>query len=255
MTNALAQIPILVLAGGLGTRLRPAVGDRPKGLASVGDRSFLEIQIGLLRDQGARRFVLCVGHRSEQIRDTFGDGSALGVNIEYSVESEQLLGTAGAVRLAERFISPRAMVVNGDTYLDTDFDAIVVQHLERHEQESVVATLTLCQLDDASRYGTVALDPSGRFVKGFREKAPGNGASPGWLNAGAYIIERSLVDLIPHNVPWSLERDWFPQALAQGRTIAAVRRDEPFYDIGTPEDYRRFVELFETRIRPPNSRG
>ena len=252
--SVLADTPIVILAGGLGTRLRAAVGDRPKGLAAVGDRSFLEIQIGLLRDQGARRFVLCIGHRAQQIREALGNGIELGVDIHYSVETEQLLGTAGALRLAERFFEPRALVLNGDTYLDADYSAILTEHIERHARESVKATLTLCRLDDASRYGTVLLDETNRFVIGFREKDPSDARAVGWLNAGAYVIERSLLDLIPTGVPWSLETNWFPKAIASGYPIAAIQRQEPFYDIGTPDDYRRFVTLFETTLaRHPNS--
>jgi NDP-sugar pyrophosphorylase family protein len=90
MSSVLADTPVVILAGGLGTRLRAAVGDRPKGLAAVGDRTFLEIQIGLLRDQGARRFVLCIGHRAEQIREALGNGGELGVRIDYSVSCSAL---------------------------------------------------------------------------------------------------------------------------------------------------------------------
>jgi NDP-sugar pyrophosphorylase family protein len=240
----LAGLPVLVLAGGLGTRLRAVVADRPKGLAAVGDRSFLEIQISLLRDQGARHFVLCVGHRAEQVREAFGDGCALGVRIDYSVETDQLLGTAGALKLAERFFVPRALVVNGDTFLDADYNAIVAAHLDGAAKLGILATLTVCRLADASRFGTVLLDPTERFVVGFREKDPTNGGA-GWLNAGAYVIERPLLDRVPAGAACSLEREWFPGAIAAGVPVGAVPRGEPFYDIGTPEDYRRFAELYE----------
>ena len=83
--STLEECPIVILAGGLGTRLRPVISDRPKGLAPIGDRPFLEIQIAMLREQGARRFILCVGHRADQIRECLGDGSRLGVDIDYSV--------------------------------------------------------------------------------------------------------------------------------------------------------------------------
>jgi NDP-sugar pyrophosphorylase family protein len=88
----------------LGTRLRSVLADRPKALAPIGERPFVDIQINMLRDQVARRFVVCMGHRGAQIRETLGDGTRLGVQIDYSIEAETLLGTGGAVRLAERFI-------------------------------------------------------------------------------------------------------------------------------------------------------
>src|SRR5262249_13787502 len=119
----LGETPVVILCGGLGTRLRPVLSHPPKGLAPLGDPPFLQIQTELLRAQGARRFVLCVGHGAGQIRDTFGDGGRWGVYIDYSVERGHLLGTGGALKHAERFFQPRALVLNGDTYLATDYDA------------------------------------------------------------------------------------------------------------------------------------
>ncbi|NDH07349.1 nucleotidyl transferase, partial [bacterium] len=96
MIKPLSKIPVLILAGGLGTRLRSVVADKPKALAPIMGKPFLEIQIELLKDQGARHFVLCVGYLSQQIAETFGDGSRFGVRIDYSEEKDQLRGTAGA---------------------------------------------------------------------------------------------------------------------------------------------------------------
>jgi NDP-sugar pyrophosphorylase family protein len=245
--TALSECPVLILAGGLGTRLRPIVADRPKALAPIGDQPFLEIQLTLLRDQGARRFVLCVGHRADQIRALMGDGSRLGIQIDYSVESGPLLGTGGALRLAERFIQPRALVLNGDTYLAADYARLYTQHVEERAGAGVVATLTLARLDEAQRFGTVRLEPGGRYLAGFHEKPKDQDpdwTGAGWLNAGAYVIERDLVDLIPPGVPCSLERDVFPAALAAGRRFAAFPIAEPFFDIGTPDDFHAFLGLF-----------
>jgi NDP-sugar pyrophosphorylase family protein len=255
---SLSECPVLILAGGLGTRLRPIVADRPKALAPIGDQPFLEIQLTLLRDQGARRFVLCVGHRADQIRALMGDGSRLGVQIDYSVESGPLLGTGGALRLAERFIQPRALVLNGDTYLAADYARLHAQHVAERSGAGVVATLALARLDDARRFGTVLLEPGGRYLAGFHEKQEDPArAGPGWLNAGAYVIERDLVDLIPPGVPRSLERDVFPAALAAGRRLAAFPCAEPFFDIGTPDDFQAFLGLFRqwNQRRNRNSSG
>jgi NDP-sugar pyrophosphorylase family protein len=246
--NALSECPVLILAGGLGTRLRPIVTDRPKALAPIGDRPFLEIQLTLLRDQGARRFVLCVGHRADQIRALMGDGSRLGVQLDYSAESGPLLGTGGALRLAERFIEPRALVLNGDTYLAADYARLYTQHIEERSRADVVATLALARLDESGRFGTVLLEPSGRYLAGFHEKQQDHERTgAGWLNAGAYVIERDLIDLIPPGVPCSLERDVFPAALSGGRPLAAFPCAQPFFDIGTPDDFHAFLDLFSHR--------
>jgi NDP-sugar pyrophosphorylase family protein len=164
--NPLSTTAVVILAGGLGTRLRPVLADRPKGLAPIGEKPFLEIQVELLRRQGARRFVFSIGHLAQQIQDHFGDGRRFGVEIDYSVEGPQLLGTGGALKLAERFFTPQAVVLNGDTFLDLGYAAL----LARHEEEQAAATLALARADDARRYGRVLLDPSGRCVVGFQEK-------------------------------------------------------------------------------------
>jgi NDP-sugar pyrophosphorylase family protein len=247
-SRSLSQCAVVILAGGLGTRLRSVLSDRPKGLAPVGDQPFLELQISLLRDQGARRFVVCVGHMATLIHDCLGDGSRLGVQIDYSRETGTLLGTAGALRQAERFFEPFALVLNGDTYLAADYAEILDHHFKERAKAKVGATLTVCRLDDAARYGTVVLDPTEQFVTGFREKmAEQTGA--GWLNAGAYVIERNLLERISKGVPCSLERDLFPAALAGGVRIAAVRCRKPFFDIGTSESRQHFRKFY------PGARG
>lgn len=243
MARPLGELPIVVLCGGLGTRLRSAVSDRPKALAPIGERPFLELQIELLRDQGAKHFVLCVGHMAGHVRDYFGDGTAYGVKIDYS-EERDLRGTGGALKLAERFFAPAAIVVNGDTYLDFDHNRLLRQHRAARAGCKALATLTLARLPDAGRFGTVDVDATGMLVTGFREKAATPAGQPGWLNAGAYVIERELLARIPGDTVVSLERDVFPTALSDGIRLAALGSDRPFYDIGTPEDFRAFASRF-----------
>jgi NDP-sugar pyrophosphorylase family protein len=242
--RSLSDCPVLILAGGLGTRLRSVLSDRPKGLAPVGDQAFLEIQITLLRDQGARRFVLCVGHMASQIHDCLGNGSRLGVEIEYSYETEKLLGTGGALRLADRFFEPRALVLNGDTYLAADYKQVFENHLEARTGTPIVATLTVSRLEEIERFGSVVLDSAEQYVTGFLEKA-GKQTGPGWLNAGAYVIERELLARVPSGVPCSLERDVFPAALADGMKLAAHRCWQPFFDIGTAESIQQFRQAWK----------
>ncbi len=249
----LRQTPVVILAGGLGTRLRPVLSGVPKGLASIGNRPFLQIQIELLRDQGASRFVLCIGHMAEQIQAAFGDGSGIGVHIDYSVERGPLLGTGGALKQAERFFRPRALVLNGDTYLDIDYNQLVQKHHVRNEQAGALATLTLARAEDSSRFGSVLIDETDRLVRGFREK---DGAATGehWLNAGVYVIERALLGHIPADQPASLERDVLPAVLHERIPVAAVTCSEPFYDIGTPRDLELFVRRYE-QIRAARRAG
>lgn len=229
------DLPVVVLCGGLGMRLRAAVADRPKALASVGDKPFLAIQLEHLRDRGARRFVLCVGHMAGQIEAVFGDGASMGVRIDYSRDGESLLGTGGALKRAEGHFAPAAVVVNGDTFLDLDLARLMRAH-ESARARGAAATLTLAHVPDAGRFGAVEL--RGNRIVGFREKGT---TGPGWVNAGAYVIERALLDRIAPGEAVSLERDVFPAALRDGLRLAAVAHEEPFADIGTPDDYRAFV--------------
>ena len=243
MKNPLSNIPVLILAGGLGTRLRSVVADKPKALAPIMGKPFLEIQIELLKDQGATHFVLCVGYLSQQISDTFGDGSKFGVRIDYSEERDQLRGTAGAIKLAQPFIKDRALVLNGDTYLDFDHNELVARHLAEIKF-GAKATCTLARLDNASRFGTVILDEHDHYVAGFLEKNANN-HGPAWLNAGAYMLERNFVEAIAPDKIVSLEREIFPNLIAKGGKIAATLSNNPFYDIGTPEDYKGFSDLYQ----------
>lgn len=226
------DLPVVVLCGGLGTRLRPAVGDRPKALAPVGDCSFLEHQLGTLRARGARHFVLCVGYMADQIEAAFGDGRALGVRIDYSHDGPTLLGTGGALKRAERFFAPAALVVNGDTDIDVDLARLA----RIHSAARAVATLTLARVPDATRYGAVEVE--GERVTAFREKGA---TASDWVNAGVCVITRELLARVPTGEVVSLERDVFPNALRDGIHLAAFAQGASFTDIGTPDALRAFA--------------
>jgi NDP-sugar pyrophosphorylase family protein len=243
MTALPADLPVVILAGGLGTRLRTVLADRPKGLAPIGSRPFLEIQIELLRAQGARRFVLCVGHLAEHVHRALDDGRRLGVRIDYSREGDRLLGTAGALTRADRFFRPDALVLNGDTYFALDYGRLVQRHRAERRRVGVLATIALARAPDATRYGSVTLDSSGSSIVGFAEKqtvAPG----AAWLNAGAYVVEREMLDRLAPDQPCSLEREAFPEVLRSGGRIAALTSEEPFFDIGTPEGLATFAAFY-----------
>jgi NDP-sugar pyrophosphorylase family protein len=243
-SRALRNVPVVILAGGLGTRLRDVLPDRPKGLATIGSQPFLEIQLELLYEQGARQFVFCIGHFGDMIQEYFGDGRRWDVKIDYSVEGDRLLGTGGALKRAERFFAPRALVLNGDTFFAVDYNGLVQRHLEERRYADVLATLALAHAPDNARYGHVLLDHSGRHLQGFAEKPAGGNGGGGWLSAGAYVIERGLLDGLSADQPCSLERDVFPNALAAGRRLAALSSSQLFFDIGTPGGLQAFAEHY-----------
>jgi len=236
LATAAQDTDVLVLAGGLGTRLRSSVSDRPKVMALVAGKPFLEWLVDDLRSQGVRRLVLCTGYRSEDIEDHFGSGRSRDMEIAYSRESAPL-GTGGALRLAlPRLKGSRFFVLNGDSLCDFDLRAL----RRLHGENSAAATLWLVPVEDTGRFGEVTLNAR-QEIAGFREKS-GSG-SPGLINAGVYLLERRVVESIAGNAAASLERDVLPGWVGRG-LFGAVGRG-PFLDIGTPESYRdaeRFVK-------------
>ena len=220
----------LILVGGLGTRLLP-VHSGPKALALVGGEPFLSHLLRWLHRGGIRRVVLCVGHRSDEVRDFVGDGSSFGLNVAYSVETRPL-GTAGALGLAVTRLpmDQRFFALNGDSLSRVDFAGMLREHLKSGAR----ATIALAPTDCGGRYGRVEFD-SARRVSGFYEKDPD--AHAGFINAGVYLFEREILAGIPADATVSLERDVLP-GLA-GRGLIAYRTGEYFIDIGIPEDLAR----------------
>lgn len=232
------DIKAALLVGGLGTRLRSVVSSTPKVLASIGERSFLELLVRQLQAQGVRHLVMCTGYLSEQIESKFGDGQSWGVSIEYSKE-EIRLGTAGALRLAQGYLRECSefLVLNGDSFLEIDFQTLVAFH--RHH-ESAVATMAVVPVEHAGRYGSVHVDQNGR-VRAFAEKTESD--TPGLVNAGVYVFSQALWEYIPQGEV-SLEKDVFPRLVDNG--IYAQLQRGIFIDIGTPVDYARAQQLLQS---------
>ncbi len=159
--------PAVILAGGLGTRLRPLVSDRPKALAVVAGKPFILHQLEWLRRNLVQSVILCVGYKGEQIVDYLGDGSRLGLKLTYSWETKPL-GTAGALAEASHLLPPEFLVLNGDTYTTLHLKPLWEDH---HRHEALV-TLAVAPTQDSSAVGGIEMDANGRILS-FREKEPG----------------------------------------------------------------------------------
>jgi NDP-sugar pyrophosphorylase family protein len=228
------DVTAVILAGGLGTRLQPVVGDRPKGLAAVAGRPFLAHLMDQLCSQGIRRVVVSTGHGAGQIREALG-GAFGGMSVGYSHET-QPLGRGGALQLAALGIaSPTLLVLNGDSFCRADLTAFL-QDFRRHDRKPA---LLLVRMPDVSRYGRVECDAAGA-IRRFEEKAAASGA--GWINAGVYLVDRALAAGIPAGRAVSLEREVFPTWIASG--LRGYPCDAAFLDIGTPESYARAADFF-----------
>src|SRR5215213_5677555 len=187
------KIKTVILAGGLGTRLRSLLQDRPKPMAQFKGKPFLEYQIDQLRTQGFKDFILCVGHLAYHVQNYFGDGRDWEVRIVYAVETE-LLGTGGAIKNAQEFIENTFLVLNGDSYLEADFRGLVESHRRRVSADpQTVGTLAVLAMDDTASYGKIELDANARLLC-FGEKAE---VGPGWINGGAYVLEPDVFEYIP----------------------------------------------------------
>jgi len=238
----------LILAGGLGKRLQPVVNDRPKPMASVGDRPFLEYQLEWLKCQHVDHLILCVGYRYQQIRDYFGDGERWGLQIDYSIE-EELMGTGGAIRRAEQYIQGPFLVLNGDTFFDIDLADLVNFHHANTEVQGYVGSIALTEVEDTGSFGSVKLDNHNRITS-FLEKK-GNDSSggdiSGLVNAGIYVLEPEILRFIPPDRKVSIERETFPAILESDGKLGGFQAGGVFIDIGTPEGYARFKNYFAGR--------
>lgn len=225
----------VILVGGFGTRLQTVVSDVPKPMAPVEGRPFLEYQLAALQRGGITDVVLCAGYLADTVRVYFGDGSRFGLRIEYSVETMPL-GTAGAVKFAAPLLRGAFFVLNGDTYLDLDYQAMAAAHRAR----GATATLAVWASAETRQYGSIRMDADGR-IRAFNEKQAGE-AGTAWINAGAYIFEQAVLEIIPQDRAVSLEQETFPQLLASGAALYGFPTAGYFIDIGTPEKYWQFAQ-------------
>jgi mannose-1-phosphate guanylyltransferase len=222
-------VQALVLAGGEGTRLRPLTYTTPKPVMPLAGRPFLSFMLDWARSHGVDEVIMSCGFMSDEVRQVLGDIYD-GMRLRYVVEDEPL-GTAGPVRLAydEGVLEERLLVLNGDVLTDID----LTQELAIHERSGARATLALYPVEDTSSYGVVPTAKDGA-VEAFIEKGEGDPPT-NRINAGAYVIERDVVERIAAGRPVSFEREVFPSLVGEG--LYGYEAAGYWIDIGTPERY------------------
>ena len=229
----------LILAGGLGTRLRRTAGNRSKPMALIKGRPFLEYLLWQLKKYRLREIVLCIGYLGNQIKEYFGDGRKWGVSIRYSQERIPL-GTGGAIKLAENLVKgDTLLVMNGDSFLDIGLDELI----EYHYQKKALATLALVEVENVGAYGVVEIDKKGRIVN-FVEKR--RYSSSKLINGGVYVFNRELMNFIPRGRRVSLEEEIFPKLV--GNDFFGMAKKIYFIDIGIPKNYKRAQEELKKRL-------
>lgn len=226
----------ILLCGGMGTRLRSVVSDRPKPMADICGKPFLQYLLEMLRDKGITEVIFALGYMGEMIEEYFQDGSAFGLKIAYSYEEEPL-GTGGAIRNAlPKILEEEVLVLNADTYFPMDYQGLYHFHQENDGDFSLATRA----VPDISRYGAVRRDAAGRILAWNEKLEDGGQPLAGEINGGIYVMKKSLIAEIPEGKQ-SLEQDCIPKWLSEGKRIFGLPFDGYFMDIGIPKDYQQFI--------------
>ncbi|MBW2970782.1 nucleotidyltransferase family protein [Candidatus Woesearchaeota archaeon] len=214
------KIKAIILAGGLGTRLQPLTDKTPKPLLKIKGKPIVQHKMENLARYGITSIILSIGYKSEQIMEYFGDGSQLGLDIDYSVE-ENPLGTGGAIKEAAKKTKGRFIALNGDNMEDFDYEKMLAAHIKNKAQ----ITIALYPVEDVTKFGIAELD-SERIVR-FIEKPAVKEAPSNLNNAGAYIFEPGVLDMLPAGKS-SIEHDCFEKMAPKGVVYAYVHHGQWF---------------------------
>ncbi len=221
----------VILVGGEATRLRPLTCNISKAMVPVLNIPFLEHVIRHLSSHQVKDIILAQSQLAQPIESYFGNGSQFGVRLSYVME-ETPLGTAGAVKNAEKYLDETFLVLNGDIFTDLDITAMI----DLHRGRKAKATIALTPVDDPTSYGLIETSAQGRVIR-FLEKPKWSQVTTNMINAGTYVLEPDVLALIPPQKEVSIERETFQQLLAQGRSIYAYSSSAYWIDMGTPERY------------------
>jgi mannose-1-phosphate guanylyltransferase len=219
----------VILVGGEGTRLRPLTSTVPKPVVPLVDRPFIAYMLEWLTRHGVDDVIMSCGFLATAVRNVLGDGSAYGIRLRF-VEEPDPRGTAGALKYAESLLDERFLMLNGDILTDFDLSAQIAQH----ETSGATATLGLVPVDDPSAYGLVRVNDD-NSVREFVEKPSADQIDTNLISAGIYVLERSILDLVPADQNVSIEREVWPRLVGEG--LYAFGRDAYWLDIGTPDRY------------------
>ena len=230
---------IAMLAGGLASRLGQLTQEVPKSMIKVEGEPFLEYQLDFLKKGGLRDIVLCIGYLGEQIQRYFSDGREFGVNLRYSYEKEQLLGTAGALKNAEQWLEEQFFVMYGDSYLFLDFAAIM-SYFDQFDKLGLMVVYK-----NYGRYDRSNVVVEGNLVKQYSKENRTEGMV--YIDYGVSILRKQALELVPPNQVYSLEE--LLAHLIKEKELLAYEVNKRFYQIGSPEgleEFRRYISQGET---------
>jgi mannose-1-phosphate guanylyltransferase len=222
-------VQAVILVGGEGTRLRPLTSTVPKPVVPLVDRPFIVFMLEWLRQHGIDDVIMSCGFLATSVRNVLGDGSGVGIRLRF-VEEPDPRGTAGALKFASSLLDERFLMLNGDVLTDID----LTKQIAQHEETGAKATLALVPVADPTAYGLVHLEED-RSVRDFVEKPSSDRIDTNLISAGAYVLEREILDLVPAERNVSIEREVWPLLIGKG--LYGFPSEGYWLDIGTPERY------------------
>jgi mannose-1-phosphate guanylyltransferase len=232
----------VILVGGEGTRLRPLTSTVPKPVVPLVDRPFISFMLEWLCSHGVDDVIMSCGFLATSVRNVLGDGSAYGIRLRF-VEEPDPRGTAGALKFAESMLDERFLMLNGDVLTDIDLTAQIAQH----ERTGAKATLALVPVEDPSAYGLVNLEDD-NAVRDFVEKPSSDSIDTNLISAGAYVLEREILELVAPGRNVSIEREVWPRLVGTG--LYGFPSQSYWLDIGTPERYLQGTfDILEGNVR------
>jgi NDP-sugar pyrophosphorylase family protein len=236
----------LILIGGEGTRLRPLTLNTLKCMVPIVNRHFFEYQLALLKKYSIREVVLSICYLPDRIQKEIGSGKKYGMKIRYAKERTPL-GTAGAIKNAEKYLDGTTVVLNGDILTDINIGKLAAFH----KKKKALATIALHQVEDPSAYGLVLTDKKCGITK-FLEKPKTSEITTDWINAGIYVFDKKVLGLIPAGVNVSVERQTFPGIIKNGGALYAFKSKSYWLDIGKIDKYKQAnFDVLEGRFNSP----
>lgn len=226
---------MVILAGGLATRMRPLTLKLPKSMLQIKGRPFLEYQLELLKEYEIKDVLLCAGYKGELIKDHFGDGRKFGVNLSYSFDGDKLLGTAGALKKAYKLLGENFFLMYGDSYLPYDY-----QEIERHFRDSVKLSLMVAYRNQ-NRFDKSNLLIRDGMIKLYDKTLQGENLE--YIDAGLSILKKEVLNLVPEEEPYDLEELY--RTLISEEEMSAYEVKQRFYQIGSFEGLEEFKNLVE----------
>ena len=220
----------VVMVGGKGTRLLPLTETRPKIILPVADRPCLWYLLRSLSRAGIEEVILACGYKSEQMREAIGDGSDLGIDIVYSYEDEPM-GTGGAIKLVEDRLDDVFVAANGDVFASID----IASEIREHQRSGAAVSISLTPVENPCEFGIARVQPDGRITE-FKEKPRPEEVFSNLINAGVYVIDKSVLEFVPEGTFYDFSKDLIPRLMADGYRIQGFQVDGIWMDVGRPHD-------------------